>query len=252
MPRKAFKLGYRRFARLRQRGVAALEFALTAPMLLVLLMSMYDIANAWLAWRRLTAAAQSVGEIATLLAVNADGSNTLTPDQGWRASTAAYASMPALLAQNARYGVTLSEVLFSAQQGCGGSYCAAYIGWSKGVLGTATPRACGAQTAVPDTAPSGPGVMPQSSFQAAPILVVDITYDYVPLFLGSAVGPIKMARSAYFPARSGNLDQTIAYLDPSVQCPTPGSALPYPGGVRSIALPAGTSRIQPVSALGNQ
>ena len=234
MPQSAFKPGNLRRARLHQRGVAALEFALTAPMLLVLLMSMYDIANGWLAWRRLTAAAQSVGEIATLLAVNADGSNTLTPDQGWRASTAAYASMPALLTQNARYGVTLSEVLFTKQQGCGGGYCAAYVGWSKGVLGLAAPRPCGTQTAVPDTSPPGPSVMPQSSFQAAPILVVDITYGFVPLFLGGVVGPIQMARSAYFPARSGNADQSIAYLDPLAQCPVPGAALPNAGGLRSL------------------
>lgn len=73
-----------------------------------MLLSMYDITNGWLAWRRLTAAAQAVGQIATLLAVNADGTNSLTVDQAWRASTAVYASMPEMRVADARYGVTMS------------------------------------------------------------------------------------------------------------------------------------------------
>lgn len=141
-----------------RRGTAALEFALLSPVLLVMLMSMYDISNAWLSWRRLTASSQAIGQIATLLAVNADGTNSLTPIQAWRASTAAYASMPALLAQNAQYGVTLSQVLFVSPAICHGALCAAYVGWSKGVLGGAAPRPCGYLTPVADDAPPGPGL----------------------------------------------------------------------------------------------
>ena len=63
--------------------------------------------------------------------------------------------------------------------------------------------------------------MPQSTFQPAPVMVIDMTYAFTPLFLGGLIGPIQMARSAYFPARSGNLDQSVSYLDAAAQCPAP-------------------------------
>ncbi len=202
-----------------RRGVAALEFALASPMLILMLLSMYDIANGWLAWRRLTAAAQSVGQIATMLAVNADGTNSLTFDQAWRSSTAVYASMPEMLVTGARYGVTLSQVLFTSTSACNGAICAAHVDWSKAMLGVAAPRPCGALSATADDAAPGPTVMPQSAFQAAPVLVADVTYDFKPLFLGGVVGPISMARSSYFPARSGSSNQVITYSGPNAQCP---------------------------------
>lgn len=237
--------------RLGRRGVAALEFALASPILILTLMSMYDITNAWLSWRRLTASSQSVGQIATLLAVNADGTNSLTPEQAWRASTAAYASMPALLTPNTQYSVTLSQVLFTTQPACNGASCAAYVGWSKGILGAAAARPCGWLTAVADDAAPGPSVMPQSTFQRAPILVVDMTYAFTPLFLGGVVGPIKMARSSYFPARSGNLDQSTAYLDSSAQCPIPQPPEDQPRPVQRGA-PVRTGMIPGHGKLGQQ
>lgn len=134
-----------------QRGVAALEFALTAPLLL-LLMGMYDLANGWIAMQRLTAATRSVGQIATLLAVNADGSNSLSHDQAWRASTAIYAAMPELLAAGSVYGVAMSEVLFTSPPACAGTSCVANVAWSTLLLGVAPTRACGTLTATDDSA----------------------------------------------------------------------------------------------------
>lgn len=89
------------------------------------------------------------------------------------------------------------------------------------MLGIAAPRPCGALSAVADDAAPGPTVMPQSSFQPAPILVVDVTYAFKPLFLGGVVGNIDMARSSYFPARSGSSNQLITYLDSNAQCAAP-------------------------------
>lgn len=213
------RLSWRRQRGSATRGVAALEFALASPMLILMLLSMYDIANGWLAWRRLTAAAQSVGQIATVLAVNVDGTNSLTVEQAWRSSTAAYAAMPEMRVAGARYGVTLSQVLFTTAPACNGTTCAAHVDWSKAVLGVAAPRPCGALSATADDAAPGPTVMPQSTFQPAPVLVVDMTYAFKPLFLGGVVGAISMARSSYFPARSGTTNQLITYLDPKAQCP---------------------------------
>ena len=205
-----------------RRGVAALEFALMAPLLTVPLMFMYDAANGWMVWHRMTVAARSVAQISTLLAVNADGSNTLSYDQAWRASTAVYAALPETLVAGATYGVVMSEVLFTSPDSCNGVACVANVGWSTTLLGSATRRACNAPlSAVPDSSPPSPGVLPQSVFQSAPVLVVDITYSFKPTLLGSFVGGIPMAWSAYLPVRSGTSDQTISYEDSKAQCPPP-------------------------------
>lgn len=208
-----------------RRGVAALEFALTAPLLL-LLMGMYDLANGWIAMQRLTAATRSVGQIATLLAVNADGSNSLSHDQAWRASTAVYAAMPELLAAGSIHGVTMSEVVFTSGPDCAGTSCVANVAWSTLLLGTAPTRVCGTLTATDDAAKPDPALLPKKTFlQAAPLLVVDVTRTFTPMFLGVFTGSIPLASSAYLPVRSGTLDQTIRYEDPDPQCPlTPAVA----------------------------
>ena len=204
-----------------RRGVVALEFAIMAPLLMVPLMFMYDAANGWMVWHRLTLAARSVAQISTLLAVNADGSNTLSHDQAWRASTAVYAAMPETLAAGATYGVVMSEVFFTSPHSCNRDACVANVGWSTTLLGTAPRRACGTLSVVPDSYPPSPAVLPQSAFQPAPILVVDVTYSFKPTLLGSLIGGIPMAWSAYLPVRSGTSDQTISYDDPKAQCPPP-------------------------------
>lgn len=205
-----------------RRGVAALEFALMAPLLTLPLMFMYDAANGWMVWHRLTVAARSVAQISTLLAVNADGSNTLSHDQAWRASTAVYAAMPETLVAGATYGVVMSEVLFTSPESCNGVACVANVSWSTTLLGSAPRRACGTPlSAVPDSFPPSPAVLPQSAFQSAPVLVVDVTYSFKPTLLGSFIGGIPMAWSAYLPVRSGTSDQTISYDDPQAQCPPP-------------------------------
>ena len=208
-----------------RRGVVALEFAMMAPLLMVPLMFMYDAANGWMVWHRLTLAARSVAQISTLLAVNADGSNTLSHDQAWRASTAVYAALPETLVAGATYGVVMSEVLFTSPDKCNGVACVANVGWSTTILGSAPRRACGAPlSAVPDSFPPSPGVLPQSAFQSAPMLVVDVTYSFKPTLLGSLIGGIPMAWSAYLPVRSGTSDQTISYEDSNAQCPPPGQS----------------------------
>ena len=204
-----------------RRGVVALEFAMMAPLLMLPLMFMYDAANGWMVWHRLTLAARSVAQISTLLAVNADGSNTLSYDQAWRASTAVYAAMPETLADGATYGVVMSEVLFTSPDSCNGTACVANVRWSTTLLGSAPRRACGTLAVAPDSSPPSPAALPQSAFQSAPLLVVDVTYSFTPTLLGSLIGGIPMAWSAYLPVRSGISDQTISYDDPKAQCPPP-------------------------------
>ncbi len=207
-----------RLRSLDRRGVAALEFAMMAPVLLIMLMFMYDAANGWITWQRLTQASRSVAQIATLMAVNADGTNTLSHDQAWRASTAVYAAMPETFAAGATYGVTMTEVLFTGSKVRNATVYVANVAWSKTLLGVAPRRLCGTLSVTGNTAASSLSTLPQDAFQAAPLLVVDVTYTFNPLFLGSLIGAIPMAWSAYLPVRSGTLDQTISYEDPLAGC----------------------------------
>jgi len=72
-----------------------------------------------------------------------------------------------------------------------------------------------------------PALLPQKAFlQAAPLLVVDVTRTFTPMFLGAFTGGVPLASSAYLPVRSGTVDQTIKYDDPNRQCPlTPDVAV---------------------------
>ena len=198
-----------------------------APVLLLMMMSMYDITNGWLSLQRMTVAARSAAQIATLVGVNADGTNSLSNIQAWRASTAVYAAMPELLAVGpAAFGVTMTEVEFLTYDNCLQTSCVADVSWSTLLLGNAPTRLCGTLSAVANDAPPGRSVLPESAFQDAPLLVVDLTYQFTPLFLGGITGPISMARSAYLPVRSGVLDQSITYDDPAAACPSPPTPCP--------------------------
>lgn len=212
---------WRRLA-LTRRGVAALEFALTVPALIFLLLGMYDLSSGWITSRRLTTAAFSVGQIATIRAVQPDSTNALSYDEAWKASTAAYAAMPQMAVSGAVYAVALSEIVFSADSSCPGGSCVATVKWSALLLGVGQKRACGTMTVAPDTSAPDPTQLPADAFQPNPILVVDVTYTFTPLFLQSIIGTIPMRWMSYFPSRSGKnsvfggtLDQVIKYDDPN-------------------------------------
>lgn len=197
----------------RDRGVAALEFALTVPVLIFLMFGMYDLSMGWMTWRRLETSATAVGQIATMFAVQADTSNWLTVVQAWQAGTAINAAMPETLASDANYTVVVSEVYFEQGGGCPANpdgtpgYCIAKVLWSKVVIGNGitalSTRPCGQQTAIADTAPPTQTGLPNSVFQANPVLVVDVAYTFTPLFLVNLFGKFPFRWMAYFPSRSG-------------------------------------------------
>lgn len=193
-----------------QRGVAALEFALTVPALVLLLFGMYDFANGWMTWSRLTSGTFAIGQIATTLAVQPDGTNSLSPLDATRASTAILASMPQLTTNGIDYGVVLSEVVFKANPPAtnkdGTLAPPTYTGtvsWTVNTKGKGDLRPCARITAVGDNGVPSLMTLPQDAFQANPILVVDTTYSFTPLFLQGFIGPFQMRWAAYFPSRSG-------------------------------------------------
>ncbi len=109
-----------------RQGVAAMEFAMVAPIMLLLIWGVYDTARALVAWEETYHAAQAVAQAAEKLSVTNQvlpGTNTpetaLTAQQMQDAMTSIYAEMPLIPnASNPRgsflgtYGVILSGVAF--------------------------------------------------------------------------------------------------------------------------------------------
>jgi hypothetical protein len=211
----------RQFARA-TAGVVALEFALMAPMMVLLLIGTFDVSNAIIASSRLTAAAQQIVEIATATASQAN-LNQLTETQAYQATTAPFALLPTLLSEvptggalppgylnnpGANFSITLSGVQFLGQPaGCTTnctSYTTAYTAWSMANrLGTKSVRLCGTLTGVGNTTSPSMTTMPIGAFGPTGVLVADIAYTFVPTFSSVITGPIQMRRTAYLSPRSG-------------------------------------------------
>ena len=108
-----------------ERAVAGMEFAIIAPVVLLLVWGVWDIARALLAWEETYHAAEAVAQAAEKLSVTTYTTNgnkpvtALTAQQMQDAMTSIYAEMPWLNLGNGTglftgsYSVTLSGVYFS-------------------------------------------------------------------------------------------------------------------------------------------
>jgi hypothetical protein len=101
----------------RQDAMAALEFALIAPVISIMVLSVFDGARALVAWQQVENAAQDVAQAAEKLAVSQSSTTTaLTFVQMQNAMTTIYGEMPWLALGNGKgifpggYAVTLSEI----------------------------------------------------------------------------------------------------------------------------------------------
>lgn len=207
-------------ALLRDRsGTPALEFALIAPVMLLILAGTYDVTQIFIAMRQVTSAAQEIVQIATEQAVQPDQTISLTTQQAYQAQTAIYAIMPRLKsgADVSQYSVTLSAiVLVPTPPGCvAGSGCTyvANTAWSTTLpLGIKVRRPCGIVTQV---APTEPATISNLSIwgmtTVTSVVVADVTYTYQPLFSGFITGPFKFQRTSFLPPRAGTPTDYVKY-----------------------------------------
>jgi hypothetical protein len=103
-------------------GVAALEFALVAPVLAIMLLGVYDGSRALVVWQQTENAAQAVAQAAEKLSVTPGVTTTsLTFQQMQNAMTTVFAEMPGLSKGNTKgiypglFTVTLSEIVYYPQ-----------------------------------------------------------------------------------------------------------------------------------------
>ncbi len=213
----------RRAGVLRSReGLAALEFGLILPLLVTMVTGSYDLTAAFIAWRRVSAAALAIGEIATgQAAASTTDMNILSQSQASAAASAAYAYLPTLLqASPPAFGVTLSSIVMTPTvAGCTiGCTYTAHVAWSGVFQGSGTVRPCDAVqgtsviSSASDSAAPSPTTLPADIFSAAPLLVVDISYTFQPMFFTFITGNVVMAQSSYLSPRTGINTAWTQYL----------------------------------------
>ena len=208
-----------------RRAVAALEFGLLAPVLIVIVMGVYDVTNGIVAWWQLSAAAAATARIATTYAATPNNTNVLSTTQAATASTAVFAVLPALAKGPAsQYGVTISSVVMAPSvPGCT-SACTyvANTAWSLALQGVSPKRPCGKLAGVPDGTPSSIGTLPLDAFTSSPLIVVDVTYDFTPMFTQLFGAGAVFMETAYLATRTGTDAAWVTLTGPQAaqaQCP---------------------------------
>ncbi|HEY4846446.1 MAG TPA: TadE/TadG family type IV pilus assembly protein [Methylocella sp.] len=202
-----------------RQAIAATEFALVLPFLVILMLGSVEVSRAIIAARNVTAVATTASEMLS------QGTRPVQYGDLHFASESTMVIFPQILQDAAQKGiswkndisVSMAGVCFSppGSTDCAlpcTSNCVANVAWNSGP----NKRTCGTPlTSAPDTAVPSKTTLPVDVFpavgasSAGSLLVVDIVYNYTPMF-GSAFtalfgsplfGTIPIARSAYLAPR---------------------------------------------------
>ena len=210
-----------------RRGVAALEFALVAPVMIVMMIGVVDIARAMTVQQEVYNSTHSILVSASSLAVQTDKTTSLTVTQAQQALSSVFAALPGRRsgALSGVTGVILTSVNFTqSDPNCTPtqSQPCAYVpnvAWSVAYADPPGRNANNANTFQTATRPcmtlnqttptqETPGdltsVRTKGLTNPDPMLVVDTHYRYTPLFFNFITGPIDFWSSGYWPIRSFN------------------------------------------------
>ncbi len=210
-------LGHLRQAR---RGVASLEFALVAPVLILLSLGVFDLARAMIVQEQVWNAAHSIPVSASSLAVQPDRTTSLTVAQVQQTLSGIFAAIPWLRsgALAGRTYVVMSSVNFvPVNKACVATpsrpcsmtpqlvWSVAYAGHGLANFAAIT-RSCFPApipvATVTSAATSLLSLPVLGMATPAPILVVDVDYQFTPMFFGVASGPFDFWATGYWPIRS--------------------------------------------------
>jgi hypothetical protein len=240
-----------------QASTVALEFALVAPILIMLFFAVYDTSDAMITYQEVFNAARTIAASTSDIAVQGSNSSTkLYYGQIQLEASAIFAQMPSLRNgfHNGIRSITISSVNFEAipttpacTPGVAPNECdyAAYVVWSVAYAGppvttdlaiTPALRACateaanaqGVETLQPSSALNQVGPTEGSSadlttirtaaittpdqFAAAPdpIIIVDVHYQYTPVFNVFVKKALDFWANGYWPLRSVQASQLNA------------------------------------------
>jgi Flp pilus assembly protein TadG len=232
-----------------RRSIAAMEFAMVAPVIATLTVGVFDVGRALIVWQQLANAANAIGEAAEKLSItdNQGASATeLTPQQMQWAMSSIYAQIPGLNNGNGTgiyrgsYSVTLSDVVFyplcATSKGCAAQ--TPYTVWSTYLTEGGTqliqpPAAPASQLLRPcyPTQLTGVAQWPDNSTELSvmaqptlvnkgqtmtltPQVVADVSYNFQPSF-PFFVKPVTLWASASLPSPYGGLEQQVMLNAPN-------------------------------------
>ena len=194
------------------RGTSVLEFALCAPLFIVLLLAGVDTARYLFATRQIEEVATTIGQ---MISVEQDGSISSKDLQFYH--DAAMVIFPQVLADAAQQsktwdndiGISVASIQFIATS----PTCTVNCTYIPKVLwtGGTTPRSCSVRpTAVADTAGPSPTTLPTSVYGAGSIIVVDVSFGFRPTIAPRFMATLPIRRSYYVAPR---YTPTITYAD---------------------------------------
>lgn len=213
-----------------RQAIAATEFALVLPILVILMLGSVEAARLIISVQRVTQVATTIVEM--LSQTQAQNPNETGTGIPWSvtyidldfAIESTMVIFPQILQDAAQKGISWNNdisistagVLFTPNPTTCTSNCSyiANVVWNSGP----NKRTCGvALTAVPDTSVPSKTTLPTDVFPAgAPpggsIIVVDILYNYTPIFGLGFFGTIPIARSAYLAPRYVQPGATPGYI----------------------------------------
>lgn len=198
-------------------GIAAVEFALVAPFLLVLLLAGAETSRFVVVTSRLT---QIASTEAGLLAARTATDGPASTDDLLFVQSAATVIFPRLLSETvgraggwqADIGLTLSSVVFSPTA----AGCTSNCTYTAKVLfswGSRARPCLVTLSSAPDAAAPSTTTLPTDVFTSGSLVVADVVYTYVPLFGSGLVPTLTLRRSAYVQPRY------VAVVEGPYACP---------------------------------
>ena len=213
-----------------RRGVSALEFSLVVPILLLMLVGVFDVSKVMIISAQVDNASRLIPLSASTVATSASNAGasqatSLTSAQAQQAMSMIYAEFPWLRSgvETSTASVTLSSVAFFPIAGCApssGTNCyTATVMWSmayvspmhaSAAFGTPVLRPC---TALIQVAPGAALPKGQTTLTTLPtanitlpdnILVADVAYKYVPFFRGRFLPTIQLLSTGMWSDRNAN------------------------------------------------
>jgi Flp pilus assembly pilin Flp len=182
-------------------GVSAIEFALIAPILILLMMASVELQRYLRIDRQL---ANSAENVASLIAqrpgpltgwnISEDFDSTFQtfPEAAIRAAPGPWFNAMGYMITHAAFSTTVA----GCTANCAYKANVAWL-WGRGTGAPGMTRRCGELTAAPaGAAPSG-STLPATMFGPGSIIIVDLSFDFVPVFGASFISPIQMFKQAY-------------------------------------------------------
>ena len=180
---------YRRFVA-SQRGVAAIEFAIIVPVLLILLLSTFDLGNAIIAYLKVRATTYELAAITNQYGTGSKQISTSTMSAITSATSAVMTPFP-----SSSTAITISQIKAT-------SNTRAKVSWSYSVNGTALTRG-GTYTGLPTN------MSRHSCNKTYPcyFILSQVQYPYTPMFGSYFTGPITLSDSLFVTPRSSECVQ---------------------------------------------